>query len=452
MVQEDGREMSDANANVCQLMSRYFPGGYAHHRMITDDDGTPLDSVLIDANREFMDMVGGRDGDAIGSRISVVFPELGQIIVESYVSFAERTRSHGPLDACLAANRRNYRVRVFSDRPGYMVTLVHDVTVESNRNATAEKLAQLAREHLQNPVGHIDCQLLTDEIRDLSGAKYAALNVYEPDGSRIVTKAVSGLGDRVHAVTSILGFSLVGSEWETIPVRSEAIREDGLIMFDNLWDAASGSVSRQVCSLLEKVFKTERIYVIAVSHRGECIGDFILFMAPGDFLGNPNAVQLLANQIGIMMMRARAERALKEKEQQLRDLVENQTELICRYLPDGTLTFVNSAYSHYLGVPASELLGQNFFAHFEAVDDPESHVDPPNVQGEPIVVERRCMGPSDEFRWQQWTDRRLTSQPGNPVEWQSVGRDITSRKRAETELEARTRFLESRHHIVRGNP
>ena len=36
-------------------------------------------------------------------------------------------------------------------------------------------------------------------------------------------------------------------------------------------------------------------------------------------------------------------------EERYRTIVEEQTELICRYRPDTTLTFVNEAYCRYFG-------------------------------------------------------------------------------------------------------
>src|SRR5215831_18497879 len=41
----------------------------------------------------------------------------------------------------------------------------------------------------------------------------------------------------------------------------------------------------------------------------------------------------------------KANRSLAESEERYRNVVESQTDLICRYLPDTTLTFVNRAYA-----------------------------------------------------------------------------------------------------------
>jgi hypothetical protein len=49
------------------------------------------------------------------------------------------------------------------------------------------------------------------------------------------------------------------------------------------------------------------------------------------------------------------EESLRESEERYRNVVETQTELICRYLPDTTLTFVNDAYCRILAAAATSL-------------------------------------------------------------------------------------------------
>lgn len=58
--------------------------------------------------------------------------------------------------------------------------------------------------------------------------------------------------------------------------------------------------------------------------------------------------------------RMAAVEALTESEARYRNVVETQTELICRYLEDTTLTFVNDAYCRYFGKDSSELIGTKF--------------------------------------------------------------------------------------------
>jgi PAS domain S-box-containing protein len=131
--------------------------------------------------------------------------------------------------------------------------------------------------------------------------------------------------------------------------------------------------------------------------------------------------------------RKRVEDAFRQIDERYRDIVEDQTELICRYLPDGTLTFVNGAYARYFQVEPETLVGASFWP---LIPD-ESHLAARNfiasiTPDNPVAtIEHQVRSPSGELRWQQWTDRGIFDSEGRVLEYQAVGRDITDRKRAE---------------------
>src|SRR6476660_2130201 len=64
---------------------------------------------------------------------------------------------------------------------------------------------------------------------------------------------------------------------------------------------------------------------------------------------------LIAGLLVQRQRRRRAERALRESQDRYRNVVETQTELICRFLPDTTLTFVNDAYCRFWRKTPQEL-------------------------------------------------------------------------------------------------
>jgi PAS domain S-box-containing protein len=137
--------------------------------------------------------------------------------------------------------------------------------------------------------------------------------------------------------------------------------------------------------------------------------------------------------------RHRAEAKVRESEARYRAVVEDQTELICRFLPDGTYTFVNSAYCRYFQRSPEELLGRSFWTFIppeehQALRDSLASI---TLDHSVATLEHEVLAPGGELRWQQWSDRGLFDARGHVVEYQAVGRDITERKRAQAEAEER---------------
>jgi PAS domain S-box-containing protein len=151
----------------------------------------------------------------------------------------------------------------------------------------------------------------------------------------------------------------------------------------------------------------------------------------------------LANNLafGIFALRTRVEREkteeeLRRSEARYRAIVEDQTELICRHLPDTTLTFVNDAYCRYFGKGREEWVGRSFLSSVVAEDRSRVNDEICNLRREnPVTnVEHRVEGPGGGIRWQLWTHRMILDSRGRHIEFQSVGRDITERKAMEEAL------------------
>jgi PAS domain S-box-containing protein len=132
----------------------------------------------------------------------------------------------------------------------------------------------------------------------------------------------------------------------------------------------------------------------------------------------------------------RGQRELLESEARYRNVVEDQTEFICRFLPDGSHIFVNGAYCRYFGKSREEIIGHRFSPDIPGEDLPLLKVHMASITPDHPVqtVEHRIRMPGGEIRWQQWSDRAVFDRDGRVTEFQSVGRDITDRKRTEQAL------------------
>lgn len=133
----------------------------------------------------------------------------------------------------------------------------------------------------------------------------------------------------------------------------------------------------------------------------------------------------------------RAEKALKESEARYRAIVQDQTELICRFLPDGTITFVNEAYCRYFQKNKEELIGQTFMPLIPAEDRDKvrSLLSSLSLENPVATQEHRVIAANGDIRWHLWTNRMVLDPQGRLIEFQAVGRDITRRKTMEEALE-----------------
>lgn len=127
---------------------------------------------------------------------------------------------------------------------------------------------------------------------------------------------------------------------------------------------------------------------------------------------------------------------LKQSEERYRNVIETQTEMIARFLPDGTHVFVNDAYCAYFGLPCDQVVGTKWKPSIPEEDRSRlsryfAGLSPDNPQG---TIEHRIVLPGGEVRWQQWNDKALFDDAGRVVEYQSVGRDITGMKCIEDAL------------------
>ena len=134
--------------------------------------------------------------------------------------------------------------------------------------------------------------------------------------------------------------------------------------------------------------------------------------------------------------RRRAEEEIRKNEKRYRAVVEDMPAMICRFLPDGTLTFVNGAYCSYFKKRSEELLGENFFRFIPEQDQEKvTHHFISLTSDSPMVTyDHRVIAPDGTIHWQRWTDRALFDEQSKLVEYQSIGNDITENRQAEEAL------------------
>lgn len=197
-------------------------------------------------------------------------------------------------------------------------------------------------------------------------------------------------------------------------------------------------VERQIADAVELVIPFEHFYRIVVD------GEIRVISERGRVIPGPDGRALrITGTAQDVTTRLEAEEALRSSELQLRQVVENQTEIVFRFLADGTITFANDAYCRMFGSPDDGVLGRRWH--------PLTHPDEPAgidlgiremSRANPVTTtENRVHDGEGREHWMEFVNRGFFGRNGELIHVQSVGRDITDRRTIEAALrESESRF------------
>ena len=128
--------------------------------------------------------------------------------------------------------------------------------------------------------------------------------------------------------------------------------------------------------------------------------------------------------------------ALHQSEQRYLSILEDQTEMICRFDAGNRMTFVNEAFCRLFHLRRDEVVGQVWapIVHPDDLSMVTRALQDVSPAQPLVVVENRVVAGDGAIRWCQFSNRALYDDEGQLVEWQSVGRDVTERRQLEAEL------------------
>ena len=158
-----------------------------------------------------------------------------------------------------------------------------------------------------------------------------------------------------------------------------------------------------------------------------------------------------------------ASKVLKHSEKDInedKELIENQiryhaiinaqTDLLYNYSSEGKIIFANKAFCQFFGVKADEVFGKNRLEYIPL----EVHKTILNLTAslnaeQPILInENNNIDFQGQSHWFHWTNQAIFNDAGEIIEYQSVARDITERKKLEEKHETLIDTLEHRSMLL----
>ncbi len=254
----------------------------------------------------------------------------------------------------------------------------------------------------------------------------------EPNNIRILAKVLTGDYKLIGATCGREVFDCI--ENETIP---------DLILLDIVMPSMDGY---EIIRKLKADRRTRNIPVIFTTAMDKDMDEVRgLNSGAADYIIKPFSASIINARVRLHLERSRMEDELRKSERRYRAVVEDQTELICRFQRDGRLTFANGAYCRCFGRPIEDLIGRNFLDFIWKKDRKrmETHLASFTAENAVATVEHQVMNATGELRWHQRTDRAFFDDGGRIMEFQAVGRDTTERRLAEESLKEAIREKEA---------
>ena len=197
-------------------------------------------------------------------------------------------------------------------------TLERELDNKKDNESIFRKLILSSQEFIQFTNDTPDYDKILQLVLDISGAKYAAFNVFDENGLDFTTVAIAGIKENIKKGLHFLGFYVQNKHWNHDLNRAEKTKQQIITRFSNLHELTGDSVPKKIISLIEKIFSLKETFIVKIVKENKVIGDFTLLFKNGETLRNSSFVELYASQIGLFFDRIRSLKQQNQTQEYLR--------------------------------------------------------------------------------------------------------------------------------------
>ncbi len=430
---ENAQCFSPMKDKIYQKIIAESPTGYLYLKVIEYEPGVPCNYELFDANPAFEKAVGVKGGNIIGEKITDVMPEINECHSQ-WMECCARVVSKGESESFIHFFERSgrwFKVNISAAERGFLIVSLTDITEEKTRIADLHKMAVFSEEFLQGK--DIDYHKIANDFLELSGAKYAAFNLYDEDGRYYYTMSIAGDKGVIKKAMNIMRMDLFGKQWTHDPVRAGKIKDNLITRFSDLHDLSGDVIPKPVTTLLQKSFGLGETVLVKIMKNDLMLGDFTFMMPKNKSFRNDDIVKIYTRQLGQLITKKRADDKLEKSEARFQKMLSIVPDLVS--IQD---TDMNIVYSNWNGMgnvaEHKKVLHSKCYKTYRGYDG----ICPDCEAIKVIQSKKNYYNAEIKMPDGSWIDLRILPVTNNEdnveyfVEWV---RDITQRKQAEQKIQ-----------------
>jgi diguanylate cyclase len=306
-----------------------------------------------------------------------------------------------------------------------------------------KKLSEISENFLQyDGSSPIDYQKITDDLVELSKAKYAAFNLYDLAQPYFHTVALSGEVNVINKANAFLGFDISEKKWPFNEATMNKLRQKTTNRYSDLIDFAGDVLPLFVSKGLQSLFHISEIILVKIVVNQEMIGDFILLMEKGTEYSAESIIEIYSRQVGMLVIRKRTHDALVDSEEKYRLITDRVSDVIAVInLSLNKTTYVSPSIFQQRGYTVEEAMNQTI----ESSLTPESWAQTKQLIESEVaqfianpsintffVSEVQQVHKDGHLLWIE-ISARYQFNKNNEIEMLIVSRNIDERKKAELE-------------------
>lgn len=340
-----------------------MPDGLVYMEKMVNDIGKAADYVFLEANKSFEQLIEIKLERVLGKRLTEISSD-GKIAGFDFKDICVKVdlmEEKIEFEHYSEMQNKWYLIYTYKSEKNYFCIVFHDITEIKNRAEKINTLYESLAKFHETTFLEIDYQWIADELLKLSRATFVLVNVYDKESIKTTTRGFSGLSNKVRQAVRILGYDIIGKVWDVGEDDLGVMKSKKLVKMGRLHEFSFNRIAPFIKITVERIIKLGDSFGIGITYNEEILGSFIIMMRQGKSIESPDIVELFVNQLGIMLLRKKAEQEIKKIDQEYKTVFNGSQDamFLINVNSDDSFAYhmINKGYELDVGTSAESVNG-----------------------------------------------------------------------------------------------